>query len=133
MHFLLTVAKTLVPQLLHDTAFVAVQQRYYREVGDADEHRLIYVISQAGTVWYDKQHREQVLDDPQWYRRPSTNYNTARQKAVAATVRALLPPDHPARARWISEPEAILNVVRESLLDQVGYLLTEPTNSYDKG
>src|SRR5258708_34467250 len=132
MHFLLTVAKTFAPQLLHDTDFIAVQPRYYRKVGDTDEHRLIYVISQAGTVWYDKQHREQVLDDPQWYRRPSTNYNAARQKAVSETLHAFLPPDHRARARWISEPEALLNVVRESLLEQVGYLLTEPTASYDK-
>src|SRR5258708_23326150 len=121
MHFLLTVAKTFAPQLLHDTAFVAVQQRYYRKVGDTDEHRLIYVISQAGTVWYDRQHREQALDDPMWYRRPSTNYDAARQKAVSETLHAFLPPDHRPRPPWVSQPEALRKVARESLFDQEGY------------
>src|SRR5258708_5133450 len=131
MHFLLTVPGRLAPQALHDAALETIQRCYYRTMQIAAEPRLVYAIGQAGGVWYDKQQREHTAD-PLWYRRPSTNYDAARQKAVSETLHAFLPPEQRARARWTSEPEALLNVVRESLREQVGYLLTEPTASYDK-
>jgi hypothetical protein len=120
-----------MPEALHDAALETIQQCYHRTVRDASQPRPVYVISQAGGVWHDKQYREQ-LEDPMWYRRPGSNYETAQRKAVSEVLHAFLPPDHRARARWISEPEALVNIVRESLLEQVGYLLTEPTASYDK-
>jgi hypothetical protein len=129
-HFLLTIPKGLAPQALHDTALAVIQQHYYDKVGAADEYRLIYVVGQAGGVWYDKQYREQG-SDPLWYRHPATNYDTAGQKAAQDIALAFLPRDHRDRLRYVSEPDAILNVVRESLLGQIAYLLTQPTNSYD--
>src|SRR5258708_1520071 len=131
-HFLLVVRKKLTPEALHDAALFAIQQRSITKAKiTSDDLKVVYVMSQAGTVWYVKGYRDQGTD-PYWYRRPNTNFEAARNKAIQETLHAFLPPEHRQRLRWVTDPEAILNVVRESLTEQIGALLLQPTSSFDQ-
>jgi hypothetical protein len=130
-HFLLTVRKKLAPEALHDAAVTAIQQGYRQKARiTGDDLNLAYVIAQAGGVWYAKHYHDQSAD-PFWYRRPNTNFEAARSKAIQETLHAFVPPEHRQRLRFVTDPEAILNVVRESLMEQIGSVLMRPTSSYD--